>query len=231
MLTISIGWYWMCSRYYVQHYGRMKKKRFVTKSYAYAYFAVTGLCVLVCWFTHRSLAELGVMYLPVYTLGTALDRPNTRMRQISYLVATAVLLAACLPTLRGLPVHDFYRAHPGKFLTLIGIVWCALSVLDHFVLRDTFASFAKAGGAVQQPADFAILTVLAHCNSADALFLQKVTGLSHEDVSAHVSKLEAAGDIYVDQTVKWKQPQKEIWLATTGQSKLVEAGLLWQITR
>jgi DNA-binding transcriptional ArsR family regulator len=45
---------------------------------------------------------------------------------------------------------------------------------------------------VHEPARLAILTVLSSCHEADFVFLQRATGLTNGNLSAHLSKLEDA---------------------------------------
>ena len=59
---------------------------------------------------------------------------------------------------------------------------------------------------IHEPARLLIVTILASVASADFLFLQRETGLTRGNLSAHLSKLEEAGYIKIEKTFKGKLP-------------------------
>jgi DNA-binding MarR family transcriptional regulator len=56
--------------------------------------------------------------------------------------------------------------------------------------------------------------------SADFLFLQRETGLTKGNLSAHLSKLEAAEYVKIEKTFKGKLPLTVCKLTTSGKSAL-----------
>jgi len=73
---------------------------------------------------------------------------------------------------------------------------------------------------IHEPARLLILTILASVASADFLYLQRETGLTKGNLSAHLSKLEEAGYIKIEKTFKGKFPLTVCKLTSTGQSAL-----------
>ncbi|GAB2493979.1 transcriptional regulator [Nocardiopsis aegyptia] len=55
-----------------------------------------------------------------------------------------------------------------------------------------FEDMADMDRLVHEPARLAITSALLSCESADFLFLQRITGLSKGNLSSHLSKLAAA---------------------------------------
>ena len=58
---------------------------------------------------------------------------------------------------------------------------------------------------VHEPARLAVLTVLAACERADFLFLEKITGLTRGNLSAQMTRLEEAGLIDIEKTIERKR--------------------------
>lgn len=59
---------------------------------------------------------------------------------------------------------------------------------------------------VHEPARLAILTVLSAAESAEFLFLERLTGLSRGNLSSHAQKLEASGYLEVIKSFKGRIP-------------------------
>jgi DNA-binding transcriptional ArsR family regulator len=59
---------------------------------------------------------------------------------------------------------------------------------------------------IHEPARLLIVTILSTVESADFLFLQRETGLTKGNLSAHLSKLEEAGYVKIQKTFKGKLP-------------------------
>jgi len=57
---------------------------------------------------------------------------------------------------------------------------------------------------IHEPARLLIVTILASVASADFLFLQRETGLTKGNLSAHLSKLEEARYVKIEKTFKGK---------------------------
>jgi DNA-binding transcriptional ArsR family regulator len=58
---------------------------------------------------------------------------------------------------------------------------------------------------VHEPARLAILTVLASCEEADFLFLERATGLSRGNLSVQLTRLEQAGMIEIEKRIEHKR--------------------------
>jgi len=69
-------------------------------------------------------------------------------------------------------------------------------------LRDLF-NFDRL---IHEPARLMIVTILSAVESADFLYLQRETGLTKGNLSAHLSKLEGAGYVKIEKTYRGKLP-------------------------
>jgi DNA-binding MarR family transcriptional regulator len=59
---------------------------------------------------------------------------------------------------------------------------------------------------IHEPARLIIMTMLNVVESADFLFLQRETGLTRGNLSAHLTKLEETGYVAIEKTYKGKIP-------------------------
>ena len=75
---------------------------------------------------------------------------------------------------------------------------------------------------VHEPARLLIVTILSTAASADFLFLQRETGLTKGNLSAHLSKLEEAGYVKIEKTFKGKLPLTVCKLTMAGKKALVQ---------
>ncbi len=73
---------------------------------------------------------------------------------------------------------------------------------------------------IHEPARLLIVTILSSVASADFLFLQRETGLTKGNLSAHLSKLEEAGYVKIEKTFKGKLPLTICKLTSAGQKAL-----------
>jgi DNA-binding transcriptional ArsR family regulator len=73
---------------------------------------------------------------------------------------------------------------------------------------------------VHEPARLTILSVLAACERADFLFLERATGLTRGNLSVQLSRLEAAGFIDIQKTIQHKRTLTTASLADRGRSAL-----------
>jgi DNA-binding transcriptional ArsR family regulator len=69
---------------------------------------------------------------------------------------------------------------------------------------------------IHEPARLAILTALSACGSADFLFLQRLTGLTKGNLSAHLAKLAEAGIVEIDKGYIGKIPNTKVHLSDAG---------------
>lgn len=73
---------------------------------------------------------------------------------------------------------------------------------------------------VHEPARLAILSVLAACERADFLFLERATGLSRGNLSVQLSRLEEAGVIEIEKTIERKRTLTTAALTRRGRGTL-----------
>lgn len=73
---------------------------------------------------------------------------------------------------------------------------------------------------VHEPARLLIMTILSSVASADFLYLQRETGLTKGNLSAHLSRLEEAGYLSIEKTFKGKFPLTVCKLTSAGKSAL-----------
>lgn len=83
-------------------------------------------------------------------------------------------------------------------------------------LAATFAELAGLDRTLHEPARLAIASALSACASADFLYLQRLTGLSKGNLSAHLAKLETAGHVQVDKRFVGKRTQTTATLTESG---------------
>jgi DNA-binding transcriptional ArsR family regulator len=75
---------------------------------------------------------------------------------------------------------------------------------------------------IHEPARLLIVTILSTVASADFLFLQRETGLTKGNLSAHLSKLEEAGYVKIEKTFKGKLPLTICKLTPAGKRALIQ---------
>jgi DNA-binding MarR family transcriptional regulator len=71
---------------------------------------------------------------------------------------------------------------------------------------------------IHAPARLMILTYLYVVESADYVFLLRLTGLTWGNLSTHLSKLEEAGYVKVTKTFKGKKPHSTVSLTEQGRA-------------
>lgn len=69
---------------------------------------------------------------------------------------------------------------------------------------------------VHEPARLVILTALTACASADFVFLQRVTGLTNGNLSAHLTRLDEAGLVNVEKRFVDRRPNTHIAITRRG---------------
>lgn len=83
-------------------------------------------------------------------------------------------------------------------------------------MPEPFEELAGLDRLVHEPARLAILTALSACESADFLFLQRLTGLTKGNLSSHLSKLEQAELIWVRKESEGKRSRTIVGLRMRG---------------
>jgi DNA-binding transcriptional ArsR family regulator len=87
-------------------------------------------------------------------------------------------------------------------------------------MKAPFEELAGLDRLIHEPARLALLTALAACESADFLFLQRLTGLSKGNLSSHLAKLEEAGLVEVTKQFQGKTPLTRVKLAEAGRQAI-----------
>ncbi len=75
---------------------------------------------------------------------------------------------------------------------------------------------------IHEPARLKIVSQLYVVESADAIFLQRHTGLSWGNLSSHMTKLEEAGYIVVQKEIVGKKPRTTLRLTPKGRKAFQE---------
>jgi DNA-binding transcriptional ArsR family regulator len=89
-------------------------------------------------------------------------------------------------------------------------------------MSEDLRSLTELDRLIHEPARLLIVTILASVASADFLFLQRETGLTKGNLSAHLSKLEEARYVKIEKTYKGKLPLTVCKLTATGQKALTQ---------
>jgi DNA-binding transcriptional ArsR family regulator len=87
-------------------------------------------------------------------------------------------------------------------------------------MAEDLRSVTELDRLIHEPARLLILTILSAAASADFLFLQRETGLTRGNLSAHLSKLEEAGYVKIEKTFKGKLPLTVCKLTPAGKKAL-----------
>lgn len=87
---------------------------------------------------------------------------------------------------------------------------------------DELPSIPKIDKLIHEPARLAIMAYLFVVDSADALFLQRQTGLTWGNLSSHISKLEKAGYVEVIKEFLDKKPHTALQLTQEGRTAFKE---------
>jgi DNA-binding transcriptional ArsR family regulator len=83
-------------------------------------------------------------------------------------------------------------------------------------------SIPKIDKVIHEPARLTIMAYLFVVDSADALFLQRQTGLTWGNLSSHLSKLESAGYVEVTKEFLDKKPHTALQLTNKGRTAFKE---------
>ena len=75
---------------------------------------------------------------------------------------------------------------------------------------------------IHEPARLRIMMLLSGLESADFRFLVKTLSLTNGNLSRHVEKLEQAGYVKVEKTIKGKMPHTSYCVTETGKNALAE---------
>jgi DNA-binding transcriptional ArsR family regulator len=83
-------------------------------------------------------------------------------------------------------------------------------------MSDDLRRVTELDRLIHEPARLLIVTILSTVESTDFLFLQRETGLTKGNLSAHLSKLEDAGYVKIHKTFKGKLPLTVCELTSAG---------------
>lgn len=89
-------------------------------------------------------------------------------------------------------------------------------------MSDDLRRVTELDRLIHEPARLLIVTILSTVESADFLFLQRETGLTKGNLSAHLSKLEEAGYVKIQKTFKGKLPLTICKLTATGSKAVID---------
>jgi DNA-binding MarR family transcriptional regulator len=84
-------------------------------------------------------------------------------------------------------------------------------------MEQPFEELANLDRLIHEPARLSILTALSACQSADFLFLQRLTGLTAGNLSSHLNKLHEAGLLDMEKAFVGKRPNTTVQI--TGQGR------------
>jgi DNA-binding transcriptional ArsR family regulator len=87
-------------------------------------------------------------------------------------------------------------------------------------MSTPFEAIADLDRVVHEPARLAVLSALSACESADFVFLQRVTGLSKGNLGAHLSRLEEAGLVSMVKEFVGRMPRTTVTLTDDGRDRV-----------
>jgi DNA-binding MarR family transcriptional regulator len=88
--------------------------------------------------------------------------------------------------------------------------------------NDNLQPFAEIDKLIHEPARLMILATLHVVESADFLFVERQTGLTRGNLSAHMSKLESAGYIKITKEFVDKIPRTLLYITDDGRAALLD---------
>ena len=87
-------------------------------------------------------------------------------------------------------------------------------------METPFEEIANLDRLIHEPARLAILTALSACETADFLFLKRLTGLSDGNLSSHVARLEEAGLVEIQKQFIDRKPSTQIKITDRGNTAI-----------
>jgi len=84
--------------------------------------------------------------------------------------------------------------------------------------KEDLHPFADIDRVIHAPARLMVLTYLYVVESAEFIFLMRLTGLTWGNLSSHLSKLEEAGYIAIEKEFRGKKPHTMIRLTDEGRA-------------
>lgn len=83
-------------------------------------------------------------------------------------------------------------------------------------MNRAYEELANLDRFLHEPARLAILTALSEVQSADFLFLRRLTGLTVGNLSTHLSKLAEAGLVEIDKQFVNRRPNTQVQITRVG---------------
>ena len=90
-------------------------------------------------------------------------------------------------------------------------------------------TFEDIDRVIHEPARLIIVTILNAVESADFLYLQRETGLTKGNLSAHLVKLEEGGYIEIEKTYKGKIPLTVCRMTDAGRDAFRRYRAQWEV--
>ena len=87
---------------------------------------------------------------------------------------------------------------------------------------NPFAELAVTDRIIHEPGRLAVLSALSACAGADFVFLQRVTGLSRGNLSAHLTTLDKNGIVTITKGFNGKRPRTWVELTASGQRAVTD---------
>jgi DNA-binding MarR family transcriptional regulator len=88
------------------------------------------------------------------------------------------------------------------------------------VVGDTAENVPRLDRAIHEPARMGIVALLHVVESADFTFVQQKTGLTAGNLSAHLSRLQAAGHVEIEKSFSERRPLTTLRLTGQGRAAL-----------
>lgn len=73
---------------------------------------------------------------------------------------------------------------------------------------------------IHEPGRLSIMTVLSSVESADFVFLERVTGVTKGNLSSHLSKLASAGLVRIEKRFVRNRPNTNVQLTAEGRKRI-----------
>lgn len=89
-------------------------------------------------------------------------------------------------------------------------------------MSNELRSVTELDRLIHEPARLLIVTILSTVASADFLFLQRETGLTKGNLSAHLTRLEEAGYVKIEKSFKGKLPLTVCQLTGAGKKAFIQ---------
>ena len=89
-------------------------------------------------------------------------------------------------------------------------------------MSDTYHTLSDLDRVIHEPSRLLLVALLSSVESADFLFLLKESRLTKGNLTVHLSRLEEAGYILVEKTIRGKYPHTEYRLTPQGRTAFDE---------